>query len=253
MASWATKRKLTYFSIVLIAIIIFLGLPTFFVVYQPPSCTDGKINQGELGTDCGGPCSRLCNSQFFQPIVLWARSAKVVKGVYNVVAYVENNNLDGAAKQVPYRFKLYDSEGVLIRERTGRVDIPPHKGVAVFEDSVLAGESIPTRVTFEFIGQPQWYRTASVDQGLVISDKLLENESSTPRLSAMVENKSALPIGKTSFVAILYGDDTNAISFSKTELDGLANGASSAIVFTWPQPFSKKVYRIDIIPTVKLK
>lgn len=253
MASWATKRKLTYFSITAVAVIIFLGLPTFFVVYTPPSCTDGKQNQGELGTDCGGPCSRLCNSQFFQPIILWARSAPVVKGVYNIVAYVENNNLDGAAKQVPYRFKLYDAEGVLIRERTGRVDIPPHKAVAVFEDGVVTSERVPTRVTFEFIAEPQWYRTASADRGIAISDKVLENESSTPRLRAVVENKSALPIGKTSFVAILYGADDNAISFSKTELDGLANGAVSDIAFTWPQSFVKKVYRIDIIPTVKLK
>lgn len=253
MASWATKRKLTYFSIAALGVIIFLGLPTFFVVYEPPSCIDSKQNQGELGTDCGGPCSRLCNSQFFQPIVLWARSASVVKGVYNVVAYVENNNLDGAAKQVPYRFKLYDAGGVLIRERTGRVDIPPHKSVAVFEDGVVTSERVPNRVTFEFIAPPQWYRTASVDRGIVISDKILENESSAPRLRAVVENKLALSIGKTTFVAILYDVDDNAISFSKTELDGLASGAVSDIVFTWPQPFSKKAYRIDIIPTVKLK
>ena len=253
MASWATKRKFTYFSIATGILVIFLGLPAFFVVYQPPSCVDSKQNQGELGVDCGGPCSRLCNSQFFQPIVLWARSARVVKGVYNVVAYVENNNLDGAAKQVPYRFKLYDTDGVLIRERTGRVDIPPHKGVAVFEDGVVTSEQIPTRVTFEFTTPPQWYRTASLDRGIVLSDKVLINEQSAPKLSALVENTSALPIGKTSFVALLYDADDNAISFSKTELDSLSNGASSYIVFTWPQPFLKKVYRIDIIPTVKLK
>ena len=253
MASWATKRKLTYFGIALFVAIIFLGLPTFFVVYTPPSCTDGKQNQGELGTDCGGPCSRLCNSQFFPPIVLWARSAPVVKGVYNVVAYVENNNIDGAAKQVPYRFKLYDTDGVLIRERTGRVDIPPHKGVAVFEDGVVTSEQVPTRVTFEFIQPPVWYRMNSLDRGVVINDKILENEQSAPRLRATVVNTSPLPIGKTSFVAILYDVDGNAISFSKTEIDGLANGVAEDIVFTWPKPFSKKVYRTDIIPTVKLK
>ncbi len=253
MATWATKRKLTYFSIIILAVVIFLGLPTFFVVYKAPTCTDGKLNHGELEIDCGGPCSRLCNSQFFKPTILWARSARVVKGVYNAVAYVENNNLDGAAKQVPYRFKLYNAEGVLLSERTGRADITPHKGLAIFEDGMVTNEGLPARVVFEFIADPQWYRAQDLGQGIVVSDMLLENEQSSPRLLAKVTNRSASRIDKVSFVTILYDVDDNAVSFSKTNLDHLLVGEISEISFTWPQSFGKKVYRMDIIPTIKLK
>src|SRR3989344_6469515 len=94
MVSWSTRRKSIYIGGTLLVFLFALALPLWYVSYEAPSCQDGFKNQGELGTDCGGPCSLLCKAQALSPIVHWQRAFKVKDGLYNVMSYVENPNLD---------------------------------------------------------------------------------------------------------------------------------------------------------------
>lgn len=94
MASqWVAKRKLFYGIFSIVALVLVIGVPLFFVLYKTPTCFDGKQNQNEKGIDCGGVCTRLCSSDIANPIVLWQRSFVVTDGVYNAVAYVQNPNV----------------------------------------------------------------------------------------------------------------------------------------------------------------
>ena len=127
MVSWSTRRKSLYIIGTMLVFLFALALPVWFVTYKAPSCTDGLKNQGELGIDCGGPCSLLCKAHALDPIVRWQRAFKVKDGVYNALAYVENPNLDSGVRKISYRFKLYDSGNLLIYERQGSTFIPPKK------------------------------------------------------------------------------------------------------------------------------
>src|SRR4051812_16297533 len=117
MSLWATQRKLTYISILIAFLLIVIALPSYYFIYQPPSCSDGKQNQSEQGVDCGGPCTVLCPALALDPVVYWARFFPSTPGNYSVASYIENPNLGSYALNVPYTFRGYDSEGVQILER----------------------------------------------------------------------------------------------------------------------------------------
>ena len=111
--SWARRRKTIYLGTIAIVFMIIAGW--VFVAYfnKPPTCSDNKQNQGELGVDCGGPCLLLCPAQYAPLNVLWSRFSKVSDGDYNVLAYIENPNLNASSYNLNYVFKLYDSRGIL--------------------------------------------------------------------------------------------------------------------------------------------
>src|SRR3989344_5853258 len=127
MSLWASQRKLAYSLVFVVLLLIALGVPAFFFLYEKPSCVDGKQNQGELGVDCGGVCRNLCQAKQSPPIVVWAQKFKVAEGRYSIAAYIENPNVSGSVNDVPYTFTLYDNKASFIIEKKGTAYIPAGK------------------------------------------------------------------------------------------------------------------------------
>jgi hypothetical protein len=250
MASWATKRKFAYTILIVGFLIFVVGVPSFLFFYETPTCFDGKLNQNEQGIDCGGKCAKLCSSAFLPAIIVWSRATEVEPGIYNLLAYVENPNLDGAAENVPYLFKVYDKQGILIVERSGSINMPAHKNVPVFESAVQTGNRMPATVTFELKKAPEWHKDTAVVPEVVVTDKALTNLTGEPKITAMVENRTIKPVLGIEAVAIVFDINDNAIAFSKTRIDAIAPGQSERIAFTWPNPFKMAPARFEIIVTV---
>ena len=194
MFPWSTKRKFLYTCAALVVLIFLIGLPTFFIVHKAPSCFDSLKNQGEQETDCGGPCTILCKADALSPIIHWQRFFQAKNGVYNVLAYIENPNINSAISNVPYVFKLYDNNNLLIYERRGATFVPSKKIFGVFESNIVTGNSQPARVFFEFLGNLEWRKEFSKDSVLVFTDETISNASTSPRLTARVKNSSLHPL-----------------------------------------------------------
>lgn len=251
MASWATKRKATYLSFFIGGILLLIGLPLFLFLYKAPTCSDGIQNGNERGIDCGGKCVRVCSAEFLNPLILWARPHKIANGVYNLAAYVENPNLSGAAENIPYVFKLYDQNGLIITERRGSTYLPPHKKIIAFENGVLTGERIPARVTFEFIGSVPWDKKIEAEEFIQVNEKNVTNVENRPRLEVGLRNKNTIPYENIDVFAILYDINENVVAFSKTIVDRLGGNTEEQVVFTWPLPFDFPVATIEVISTVQ--
>jgi len=248
MASWAAKRRFLYISLALAALLILAAVPVFFLVYKVPTCSDGRQNQGEFGVDCGGPCERLCRLQALQPLVLWSRSFRVGEGVYNALAVIENPNLDRAASGVPYLFRFYDEEGILIAERAGETDIAPAGLLPVFEGAVVVNQRRVVRTTFEFTEDPLWRVSPVARPSIVraVSTKLA-SASSSPRLTAVIRNTSLEAIPPFDIVVVLSGADGNAVAVSRTLVDGLPAEGDATVVFSWREPLPP-IAKIDLMP-----
>jgi len=244
--SWSTKRQLLYFFGALAAFLVVLALPTFLLVYKAPSCSDGIKNQGEADVDCGGPCAILCKSSALDVIVHWQRAFKVKDGVYNALAYVENPNLDSGVSRLSYRFKLYDSDNLLIYERNGETFIPANKIFGVFESNITTGSRVPVRTIFEFLGLPVWQKDSFVEPSFSITNKLLLEKDGLPRLTASFENRSVDGVYDVEVVAILYDASGNAVAVSKTIVASPAKDSSIQLVFTWPEKFGVPVVRTEL-------
>ncbi len=245
--SWAGKRKLIYISSAVAILLLFIVLPTILHFYKAPTCADGKQNQDEQGIDCGGPCTLLCDTQYVPLTVLWSRMSKVTDGVYNVLAYIENPNLTAEANNLNYVFKLYDKNGLLLRERFGRTFVPANKVMAIFEPELQTGNQIPDRVEFTFTSLAVWVKQTNKETGLTLSQLIMSREDSAPRLSAILTNKTTLPIRNIEAIGIIYNSEGNTIAFSRTLIDLIEERGSQDLNFNWPKPFEDHSARTEIV------
>jgi hypothetical protein len=246
MASWSTKRRLGYFLVFALGILVVIAIPSFFLFYTSPTCTDGKQNGTEKGVDCGGVCTRLCPADYLAPRVLWGYSMNVVPGLYNSLAYVDNPNQGVMAESVQYSFKLYDDKGLLVAERKGKTSIPAGQKFAVFAGAIKTGERIPARTTFELAENIEWQRSAPLSGLRVLTTEVMEGNE--PKAEAKIVNDT---VDKTfssldAFI-VLYDENDNRVAFSKTRIERIEPRETTTLYFTWPSPFVRKGIRTEIL------
>lgn len=245
--SWSRRRQFIYIGSIILVFLLVVVLPTIIHFYKAPTCFDGKMNQTEQGIDCGGPCTLLCPAQYAPLNVLWSRFSKVSDGVYNVLAYVENPNLNAGANNLTYVFKLYDKQGLLLKERSGITFAPPNKIMAVFEADLLTGNQVPARVEFSFTSRALWLKQNSAETGLAVSQAVVSREASAPRLTFILTNKNTQPVNKIEAVGIIYDTDGNTLAFSRTIVEGLFSREAREVSLNWPKPFGKPAARTEIV------
>ncbi len=254
MASWSSRRKLLYGGTIMLVIlgIVFFIIFSFF--YKPPTCSDGKKNGNETGIDCGGSCIKLCQSAFLPPQIFWGggKLEKIAPHLYNISSYIVNPNTDVAALNVPYKFSVYDASGVLILDKNSFVSIPASRNILAFESAIDVKERIPSKVTFEFTGSPEWFKSSDKLSGLAIIDKKYIEADGSSSLEVTLENRSLLPYNDLDVYVVLYDNQENAIGFSKTKIDEIKpNGGREVAPFTWPSVRDGKVSTIEVMPVLK--
>lgn len=253
--SWSIRRKLFYSSIIFGAIAIALVILIYPYFNREPTCFDGKINGSESGIDCGGACQKVCTQEALQLVTLWARAFEVLPGKYNVMAYVENQNRESGIPIMKYEFKLYDKDNIFIGRTEGSTFITSNDRTAIFAPGIETGNRIPARVAFGFTSVPTWIKiNREQKNSLAVSseDQVLSNPLESPKLEAQIVNKTLLEMKNLDVYAILYDENDNVMTVSKTLIDILPKNAKAPVVFTWPKPFTERPTRIDIFPQVNV-
>ena len=248
--SWAARRKFLYLAGIFLFFLIVIGGPVAYKVATiPVTCHDGKQNQGETSADRGGPCL-LLDDRYLQPhAILWARSFRVRDGSYNAVAYIENPNAAAGVATANYKFSLYDSENILIAERTGTTYIMPGGVTPVFTANIDTGNRIVAHTYFALTDKELiWQRMSDPASVISVSGKQISNTNTVPQVSATASNSSVADLVKVSFVAVVYDTAGNAINTSATELARLSGDTRAEIGFTWPEPFATAAGSVDITP-----
>ena len=246
---WRSRRKAMYIGGVVIFFVILLSYPTYQLLKREPTCFDGRKNQDELGVDCGGSCELICANQVSPLSLMWSRSFKVADGTYSSVAFIENPNFNAAILSVPYIFRLYDASNLLIAERRGQTYVSTDGITPIFEPRITTGVRGAVRTTFEFTGGIQWHELRDPKILTLVSQELL-NQNTSPRINAVVHNDDVRSLSDIEVVAVVFGLDGNAIGASQTIIPSIGPDSDAPIFFTWPEPFSGQVGRIDIIPRI---
>ncbi len=228
--SWSNRRKLLYTAVVsVIALIVVYFLYTS-LFNRPPTCFDGVQNQDEHGVDCSGVCSLICKNETRAPIVLWNRAFQVAPGVYTAAAYVQNPNIGDAARRVSYTFQLFDEKNVLVKERTGSIDLPPVQTVPFIDPNINVGNRIVAKAIFAFTQDPVWQRADPLPTLRVGNQSLAADGS---RLSATVSNTSIQDASQIVATAVLFDAQGVARAASKSLIPLIARKSSQDVVFTW--------------------
>jgi len=253
--SWSSSRQFMFGALFFIILAMILSVPAYFLFFnQKATCFDGKQAENEGGVDCGGVCKRACVQDVVsEPIVLWSRAFNVSGNVYNLAAYVQNPNVQHIARPVPYSFKVFDANNVLIAERRGFTNIPPVKSFPIFEQSIDTDQQAPAKVSFAFDESIIWETYESVVPEVLVTPPVLTEASTTPRITARLKNETLNRYENTEVVVIVYGANGNAIAVSRTYVAALVSRAEAPLVFTWPKPFTESVTKIEIVPKLQFK
>ncbi len=254
MSKWAANKKkkiLIGFGIVilLIAAYIFYHIENSKVA----TCFDGIQNGGESGVDCGGSCTRVCIDEVRNLVVWWERPFRVSTGVYNTVAYIENQNLYSGLRSIDYEFRLYDENNVLVSEPVyGSTFIEPNKRTAIFAPGIQTGEKDAYTSFFKIISYQDWQRAPQNFSYTLfeVGDTVLSNQDTAPKISADIENRTFLNFVDVPVVVVVYNEENNAIAASQTYIDELNQGDTETVYYSWPEPFGENVSRIEVIPRV---
>jgi hypothetical protein len=254
MSVWSAKRQLLYLSAVVAIGLIFVAVMIVRNIDTTPTCFDGKQNGEEESVDCGGACQLVCTESARNVIVRWVRPFQVTDDVYHVAAFIENQNIEAGVRSVRYRFRLYDDNNIIIGERIGETFIGPNQRSVIFEPSVTTGNRVPTRAFFEFLEPAVWVTTSLQwsTANLLIKNRLLENEDTTPRLIAELENITLGSIFDIEVVALLFDEHDNAITASRTIVPQLGPNSTQQLFFTWPEPLIRPAVRVEVIPRVNV-
>lgn len=247
--SWASRRQFRVISVLTVIVLVLIAIPVYKKLNSPPTCTDRKQNGDERGVDCGGVCKNFCPNEVVGLSVKWARAFPVSHGVYNVLAYVENQNKSAAAQEVSYEFKVYNSERRLIARREGKTFISPNGVQPIIETGIQVGNEIPQFTNLTFTKAPVWVELDPLVRALsvTVSSPVLTTTNRV-RLDATTKNQSPkYPIFDATYTAILYNQEDNAIAVSKTSFARLDPSDERTLIFTWPEPFSETVARAEIV------
>jgi len=253
MSQWADKKRRKILIFLILFIVLALILFFTFSTKKQPTCFDGIQNGTETGIDCGGNCEKTCREEARNIIVWWERPFQVSKGIYNLVAYVENQNLQSGLERLDYEFRVYDKDNVLAAEpRRGSTFVEANKRFAIFEPSVTTGDNEAYTAFFKIIGQSDWKKvnpdfTYNLFQ---VSKPVLNKLETNPQLSANVKNASTYRFVDVPVVAIIYNHRGNAIATSQTYIDSIGSKEEQEVFFSWPEPFGKDIARVEIIPRV---
>lgn len=229
---WSVKRRLTYLAIIIALALV--ALAATYVRYKPaPTCQDLKLNQGELGVDCGGPCPQVCSFEVRALRALWSRVFEVTPGRYDVATLVRNPNPGYTARAAKYRIKVYDASNIQLATREGEFFLNPSESFFIYEPRLEVGNRVPARATFEIIDGPTWQRVAPEPIKLTAAYK--SYTASPPLLTAEIHNDSLKSLRDVTIVAILSDENENALAVSSTLVEGLEKGEEREVAFTWPE------------------
>ncbi len=254
MNDWSRMRKRLVLVILIVAIVVLIGVPLYFLFYKAPTCSDGLMNGDETGVDCGGSCQRLCTAESL-PIVINGdpRVLTVAPNVFEVVALLENPNINAEIYRAQYVLKVYDASSTIpVKTIEGSTFVPRGASFALFEGpfSLEAGIQ-PVRSVLEWHKDSLlWKKTGTVEPDIEVTSISLTKEEISPRLDAIVENQSLESVSHIDLVALVSDEEGNLFSASKTYIESLSSGESMPVVFTWPRGFSKKAVDISIITRI---
>jgi len=251
MNQWSRNRKRIIFFIIVLALIILVGAPLFFLFYRAPACIDKKQNGDETGVDCGGSCQLLCTAESL-PLILKGdpRVLEIKDNTFEIVALMENSNTSGEIYRAKYTFKLYGATSTIpIKIVEGETYVPRGTTFALFEGPLTFEEGVvPTRAVLEWKEESLvWQKNLKETPEFVVKGAQLSREDTSPRLDATIENVSLESISNIDIVALISDETGSIFAASKTFIDILPVGGSAPVVFTWPKVFSHQVLNTEII------
>lgn len=246
--TWRGQKQLLILSAVLgPALILFVIFG--YIALPNPSCADQKQNQGETGTDCGGPCvpCELKNPKSIQ--VVWVRALPLGNNSYDLAASIRNPNEVLSSRRLEYEFVLSDRFGVVL-QKSGRSFIFPQDSAYIIEANIKT-DRIPVKVKFN-ITDPGWELKAVERPNIAVGKKDYRVETIGDKISSVIvsdlTNRTPYNLRETEVRAVIFDRNQNVLGVSKIILDNFRTGTQREVKFIWPHELKGEIGTIEVEP-----
>lgn len=234
------------------AFLLVVGTAAYFLLRTPPTCADGKRNQGEIGIDCGGKCDACPETLSPDPFVV--REAEAVPGnitgEYDVVAKVYNPNDMIGASQVTYDVSLRDASGAVVGRVSGTDSILPQETKTILLIGVVSTDK-PASVEVSFRDE-RWQRFSGYQERpkLTLYRTRFDTLSSGPfygEAFGTLRNDSPFDFRAVTIKVILRDAAGKPVALNQTEVNTLLSGDIRDFTLRWPKSFPGNATSVEAV------
>lgn len=240
------QKKQFAIAVIFVFIIVVIGGGLYFLLRPAaPTCFDGIQNQGEKGTDCGGPCGPCEEPEDL--IILLEEFIPTVPSDFDLVAKIENPNPNWGIESLNYQFNIYDSNNQLIGYKTGNTYLLPQETKYIIEQRMTT-KMDPARVNIE-LNNINWRKLKDFKElEIRIKNGEIKNiEQGFNKLVGNVENKSNYDLDKIEVSGLLFSDG-KIITVGRTEMRTILMGETRYFEINWPYEASEEVKSFELKP-----
>lgn len=166
--------------------------------------------------------------------LLWSRFFLVRPGVYDVAALLENPNDRAKAASVPYVFRLFDENDILIVAKEGIGFVNPGERFVIVEPLVATAVRVPKRVSFE-IRDIAWEAGEKMVLPVVVKERRFETSGTDTTVRVLLVNTDVRVSAVIEAVPVLINEEGNASAAARAIVDPIVAGGEREAVFTWPR------------------
>jgi hypothetical protein len=240
------KRIIKRTIIILVYILIFsaIGAAFYFLFRTQPTCSDGKLNQGEEKVDCGGPCQKceeipkIENAQILEKSLIPAGSNR-----YDALVKIKNPNSLFGIENLGYTFNFLDASGKVIGQREGTSFLLPAETKYIFVFNLDLAEK-PDSVDFR-IKSYRWQKFSDYEEPNIASyQKEFSFISGGPgfaQLKLKIQNKSGYDFKKITTKAVLRDRQGSPVAINETNNNDVRINEEREVNFQWSEPFSQDI------------
>lgn len=254
------QRNIKRLIIIFIYLVMFvlIGTGFYYLFRTAPTCTDKIQNQGETGTDCGGPCAACAEMPKAENLIVVEEAIVPGEaGRYDMLAKITNPNSQLGAASFGYSFKLLDGTGKILAKSDGVNFILPGETKYILAFNI-SSDIKPDKMDFE-INSFEWSKFSEFEQPDIATygkefNLASGGETGFAKLNAKMRNQSGYDFRVISALAVVRGEDSSPIAINKTNFNDVRVGEEREINFGWNSPFpiNPMSARFEVVPEVNV-
>ncbi|HHD92696.1 MAG TPA: hypothetical protein ENL06_03730 [Candidatus Portnoybacteria bacterium] len=249
-----THRQKKQIIIGSIYLIIFIGtiVGGYFVFKPKLTCFDGVQNQGELGIDCGGPCSP-CAPKVAAPVIEDQQLVQEGNGIYEFVAKIKNQSQVYGNSKIDYQINLYNDSNQIIKTINQNTFILSGEEKYIVKPAIRIDRSnIISRTEMKITHLGKWEKMdQAVYPDLMVKNKKIEilaQSNKYAEVSGTIINRADVGFQKVMVNIILFGEENKVVRANQTEIRTLTAGQERFFSVFWNKPFISQKFHLIVEP-----
>ncbi len=237
-------QKKIIIGLVYAAIFLLILIPVIFKLIPNDSCSDGKQNQDESGTDCGGVCPNKCEIKLASGLVFkdTGITETGVANKYDIYSEIQNPNEDYGSSSFDYTFNLKDENGNILTKRDGRGFIFPKENKYLVEVGIDLNV-YPAKVELE-IKNIVWKDFSGVEKPplVIVNKNFYEVDQSlgTSNAIGLLRNESSFDFNEIKILVVVKNNYGKIVALNSTKINTVQSGESREFKVLWPN----KIYQV---------